>query len=434
MIHSPTRPSHEASAARTSAQASATPTFASVTVTGVRVTVVHIGGPSVKAVHWTSYRLRRSGPLATRRMRITVEPYATVDEAQRVPVRSETSPDSRHSVESQIIADLSHPFGMLVFMAAAEPNDDPYDEPNDHIVSKGWQKSFANDTHQVAVVDTATCQVVQRDRPIKNNFAERGFMTQIGPNGEALRNADRVFQKIERRVLNKVREIAVDHYVTDEHRDAVVQLFTIHLVRSQAFRDSQFSLLDRVEPEFVRDYPRSPEVLEKYQRHFGRLPFPGEVEAIVMQWFATQRAGGVVFDSIKHSIDTIDRVLRKWHLQVVQSPTSLPGFILGDVPVIHASLQARKFGFRDGLAVGDADVIMAPIGRRVMVCFAPHEKRPTTLTTKQSVRTLNALTIRVARQEVACHPDDGADVQRACRSINSDLASGPDLVVKARPR
>lgn len=206
----------------------------------------------------------------------------------------------------QIIADLSHPFAMLVFMAAAEPNDDPSDEPNDHIVSKGWQKNFANDTHQVTVVDVATCQVVQRDRPIKNNFAERGFMTQIGPNGEALRNADKVFQKIERRVLNKVREIAVDHRITDELRDAVVQLFTIHLVRSQAFRDSQFSLLDKVEPEFVRDYPRSPEVLEKYQRHFGRLPYPGEVEAIVMQWFATRRAGGVAFDSIKHSIDTIE--------------------------------------------------------------------------------------------------------------------------------
>lgn len=321
---------------------------------------------------------------------------------------------------------------MLVEMVAAELIDETRDPPNDHIVSKGWQKNFANELHQVAVVDVNTCCVVQRDRPIKSNFAERGFMTQIGPNGEALRDADKAFQKIERRVLNKMREISVDCRITDEHREAVVQLFTIHLVRSQEFRDSQFAVLDRAELDFVRDWPKNPKLLDKYRVHLGRLPHPGEVEAIVSQWFAAQRSGGVVFDTIDHSIKTIETVLRKWRLQVVGCPASLPGFVLGDVPVIHANLESRRFGFRDGLAVGDADVIMAPLSRRVMVCFTKDAKRPTTITTKQSVRALNALMIRVARHEVACHPHDGADLQRACASVENDLPKGTTLTVKAR--
>ncbi len=317
-------------------------------------------------------------------------------------------------------------------MMGSSSVEDLDEQPNDHIVSRGWQKNFANELHQVAVLDILARRVVPRDRPIKNNFAERGFMTYVSPSGEVLRDADKAFQQIERRVLNKVREVGVRSRVTDDHREAVVQLFTIHLVRSQAFRDSQFAVLNKAEPDFVRDWPKNPKLLEKYQLHLGRLPYPGEVEALVMQWFAAQRSGGVVFESLDHSIDTIVNVLRKWQLQVVACPDSLPGFVLGDVPVVHANLALKKFGFRDGLAVGDADVIMAPISRRVLVCFSKEPRRPATITTKQSLRTLNSLTFRVARREVACHPHDGADAQRACASLEHDLPRGALLTVKAR--
>ena len=38
----------------------------------------------------------------------------------------------------------------------------------------------------------------------------------------------------------------------------------------------------------------------------------------------------------------------------------------------------------------------------------------TTVKTRKLHRQLNALTVRVARNEVACHPDDGAEAQRVC--------------------
>ena len=307
-------------------------------------------------------------------------------------------------------------------------------QPNDHIVSKGWQRNFANDRQRVAVADVSTCQIVDRARPIKRNFAEPWFMTHTDSSGATLRDADDVFQKIERRVLNKVREINVTCRLTDDHREAVVQLFTIHLVRSQGFRDSQFALLDQLEPQVLRDYPTDPRVYDAFMRRFDRPPLPGEVEANIARWMAAQRAGDVVFDNIDHSIQTIGNVLRRWHVQVIESEPSHPGFVLGDVPVIHSRLTTRQFGFRDGLAVGDADIIMAPISRRVMVCFAVEPREAMTLSTKRSVRTINALTIHGARQEVACHPDDGADLQRACRSVDDDLPQGPELIVRARPR
>ena len=320
-------------------------------------------------------------------------------------------------------------------MAATQSHDgNQRPEPNDHIVSKGWQFNFANALHQVAVADVASCRIVRDDRPIKKNFAERGFMTHTDADGGRSRDADEVVRAIERIVLNQVRDIAVEFRITEEHREAVIELFSIHLVRSQAFRDSQFALINEMEPEFMRDYPNDPKVLERFRYHLGRLPYPGEVASMVARWFARQRSGDVVFDTIESNINNIKRVLGKWHLQVVGNGERLPGFVLGDVPVVHADLISQRFGFRDGLAVGDANVIMAPLSPRVLVCFANQERRPMTLTTKQSVRTLNSMTIRVALREVACHPNDAADLQRACQSVDDDLPRGPDLVVKARPR
>ena len=281
----------------------------------------------------------------------------------------------------------------------------------------GWQQNFANEEHRVAVVDVHAGRTIDRSRPIKNNFVEVGFMTNIGPDGRAFRDADEAFKRIERRVLNQIRDIRVGRTITNAHRDAVADLFTIHLIRSDAFRESQMSILDQLEPDASDDYPNRAEVHERFLHTLGRPPYPGEVRRMVQAWFDRQRAGQVYFDSLTHTISTIRGLLRGCNLQIAETDDSMPGFIIGDVPVVHADLATRRFGFRDGLAVGDANLIMAPLSRRVAVFLTASPTTTTaTIKTRKLQRQLNALSVRVARYEVACHPADGAEAQRVCNN------------------
>jgi hypothetical protein len=94
------------------------------------------------------------------------------------------------------------------------------------------------------------------------------------------------------------------------------------------------------------------------------------------------------------------------------------GFAFGDVPVVHAKLETRQFGFRDRLAVGDADLVMTPLTRRSAVFFtsqrrtAGHLRR---VKTYAILRAINTLTIDAALAAVACHPDDVDEIARTWR-------------------
>ena len=79
---------------------------------------------------------------------------------------------------------------------------------HDHIVSRGWQKNVA-DGHELAILDVITGKIVDPDRPIKSIFAELDFLTYTDAAGNAIREVDEAFTKIERKVLNKIRETSV---------------------------------------------------------------------------------------------------------------------------------------------------------------------------------------------------------------------------------
>jgi hypothetical protein len=79
---------------------------------------------------------------------------------------------------------------------------------NDHIVSRGWQANFTDD-HTVSILDVVTGAIVDDRRRIKANFAEEDFLTYSDSEGNPVREVDDAFTRIERKVLNKVREIRV---------------------------------------------------------------------------------------------------------------------------------------------------------------------------------------------------------------------------------
>jgi len=301
----------------------------------------------------------------------------------------------------------------------------------DHLVSQGWQRNFGTQDRFVSIVDARTGALVSRSRAIKSNFAEPGFMTEAKPDGTWNRNAERSFRRIEDRVFERIREIRPG-VCTDEHRNAVIELCAIHLVRSQDFRDAQMRVLNEFEPQAMLEYPQNPDLCKKFIERLGSPPAPGVVEYMVQMWVNSQRFGAVHFDSVDDRIGKFDAQLRRWHLQVVNIQETVRGALaLGDNPVVHADLATRRFGFRDGLAVGDANLIMAPLQRRVVVFFTAKPMGHTTVGTLKLVHRLNALTARAARNHVACHPDDARYVARASADVLRYLPTG-SVLIKAR--
>jgi len=103
----------------------------------------------------------------------------------------------------------------------------------------------------------------------------------------------------------------------------------------------------------------------------------------------------------------------------------MPGFVLADQPVVHARPDEGRYGFASQLAVGDADLIMVPIKRRLLAFYTarPLVNRHFTLKTERGLRIINAALGRNAVKEVACHPDDARDVSNVIRHIDQYPAS-----------
>lgn len=76
------------------------------------------------------------------------------------------------------------------------------------------------------------------------------------------------------------------------------------------------------------------------------------------------------------------------------------------------------------LAVGDADLIVVPIMRRLLAYYTvqPLVNRHT-LETERGLPIINAALCRNAVKEVACHSDDARDVSNVMRHIDQYPAS-----------
>jgi hypothetical protein len=77
-----------------------------------------------------------------------------------------------------------------------------------HLVSKGLQKNFADDDERVAVLDAQSGETLCRRRPIKSNWRIENFV------GVALESK---FAKTEGRVFDQIRRITPTR-ITDEQK------------------------------------------------------------------------------------------------------------------------------------------------------------------------------------------------------------------------
>ncbi len=78
---------------------------------------------------------------------------------------------------------------------------------NHHVVSRGLQKNFADDSHRIAVLDSTSGRLIDRNRAIKSNFVLPGF-NEVELEGGTSDWLERAFASIERTVLNQIRIVA----------------------------------------------------------------------------------------------------------------------------------------------------------------------------------------------------------------------------------
>lgn len=289
--------------------------------------------------------------------------------------------------------------------------------PRDHWVSKGYQRGFATSDQRVAVMDVRSGKIVDPCRPTKSNFAEVGFTTFVDGD-EVITDLELAFARIERRVLNQIRDVSTSRRGSDLH-SAIANLFAIHLVRSPSFK----AFGKRIEADFrdpaVSDLVADERLPEMFERQFGRLPSDVELHAIVAEQCDRfldnpYTAAG----SMARQHDAIAEKLCEFHLQVIALDSALPGFVLGDTPIVHADLKTGRYGFRDSLAIGDASLIIGPLTRRTAVCFTATYLPPVTITTHKALDALNAVFIRAATAAVACHPDDARRLQQVAGRLD----------------
>lgn len=293
------------------------------------------------------------------------------------------------------------------------------DQINDHVVSRAWQANFATDDKRIAVV-TVSGDVVDCDRAIKSNFVLPDFMTYDDAHGRRHRDGDRPFQEIERRIFERVRAVGRGR-VSREQRAAVVDLCTIHLVRSEDFRDAQSQVLERFEREYRPDAETLAVVNGWFIERTGQPAPRGFLEWIAADWFAEQRSGRVHFDDVAGRIEKVRSILSRFLLQIVTVDDSIPGLPLGDIPVVHADPRTDRYGFRDGLAVGDANLILAPLSRRVAALFTSQALTKTHISTHVKRNRLAAHLIRGANDAVACHPDDARYTSRVAKNLAAHM-------------
>jgi hypothetical protein len=314
------------------------------------------------------------------------------------------------------------PTDVPLMPASPEPVSDSPPAPvlkvcNDHWVSNGYQKFFATADRRVAVLDTASGRIVAHDRATKQNFAAEGFTTWLR-NGELVLNLEKSYSRIEQSVLNQISLVSARNHGS-ELAGAVINLFAIHLVRSPAFKLFHERIANRFRREALTQMESDVGYAERFEAEFGRPARAGELRALAATAYDDLLADPFTLaESMVRHHNNLGDVLARFHMQVIEVDPSLPGLVLGDTPIVHADPATNRYGFRDSLAIGDASLIIGPLTRQVAACFSARPLPSMTIKTRKALDALNALFIRAATAEVACHPEDARRLQQVAGRLD----------------
>jgi hypothetical protein len=288
-----------------------------------------------------------------------------------------------------------------------------------HLVSRGYQQNFASPDKRVTVLDAASGCLIDRGRPIKSNFVRPDFNAFVAETGELVELLEARFAEIEKVVLDQIRRVGPGA-CRPQQRAAIINLFAIHLVRSESFRTKHGGILDQLRAHDIPRYDEDERLQQEFIRQHQREPQLGEIANIgLAQLDAKDQSNEMFVQSMARNHNRLAEILTPFFVQVITiAAPRLPGFVLSDVPVVHANTTTRGYGFRDDLALGDADLIIGPLTRRTAVAFSAKPMPHARFTTRRNVELFNAALWRGALREVACHPDDCLATQQMFRRLD----------------
>lgn len=288
---------------------------------------------------------------------------------------------------------------------------------NHHLVSAGYQRNFGDDEHFLTIIAARDGQLLRRRQAIKSNWTAANWNSVVDPSkGRADTRLEAEFARIESTALHTVRNVRIGR-LDDQGRGAIIELFAMHLARSEPFRTWEREIAADFLPKRIQGLGEKSHLVESFTRQSGRLPRPGEIEAAARQLTDEKDTTNEWrVESTANHYNAAAEKLSTFAIQIVEVDDRLPGLPIGDVPIVHAHLGRHLFGYRDRLAIGDADLICGPLTRRVLVCLTAVQQPHATIRTKAKLNQVVSLFARAAVREIACHPEDALHVQRVCRS------------------
>lgn len=287
-----------------------------------------------------------------------------------------------------------------------------------HVVSAGYQRNFA-DGPWVSVLDARDGRVLHYRRSVRANWKVTDFASVKTSDGAVDDSLEHEFSRRETVFLNVVREIRINEPLPREHKAALDDLAAVHLARSfrfeQAHREIVLPKLSEDRSSLVHD----PRLAEVFFRQHGREPEAGELQDLVDRTTEAFLHDPSLFaDSLQRVLIGAQQLLETQHVQLVGMTDDLPGFVLPDNPVVHGRLADGRFGFVEAGAIGDADIVIVPLSRRLAALYTARALRPVLIQTKSSVRWINSLLVRSAANEVVCHPDDQQELSRLIGNLH----------------
>ena len=287
-----------------------------------------------------------------------------------------------------------------------------------HLVTRAYQKNFADAQQRVSVLDARTGAVLDASRPIRGNFTSPGFNTAISDDGEPDGTLEQEFCNVERRFADQLRRMRADTPCTEQQRAAICELFALHLVRSPGFRLFSDAVTAEAQRPLVERIAANPEAHARYHAQTGQRD-PAALRALADQVFSDEvTSNRYRIGSMASMYNKVVKRLARYHVQLIDTTGLGLGFALADVPVVHADPVGGRYGFRDRLAIGDATVIAGPLTRHLAAALTVAAHDVLHLTTKRRYHEVCALFIRAALGELACHPDDALELRRVCRNID----------------
>jgi len=280
-----------------------------------------------------------------------------------------------------------------------------------HVVSEGYLRFFAADKHVLL------CDKVPKDgQPrmrlagTKGVFVRRHFSSYT-VDGQRFDQVEDEWQRLENEALPAVR-----HWIAGSEgpatRNEVKVLAALHFARSYGFR----SFFDQVARDYkataTADLLADPRLRLAWLRDKGRVPEPGEAEALISKQFDEMVGPGnpLIIQRMANGYNVALEKLIPLHVQAVRPVSKGVDFITGDSPFVYYDGRQERVGARGRLALGDAQHAYMPLGPRLAVTFTTSPEGDV-VAPIWLVQELNILVWRAAFSQVACHP--ATDLSRA---------------------